>query len=404
MKIKAGTHPLRQRETSLLKAGFPPEKKSTLQAEGDAGRDRLDLSLKQAEEKPGELKKWTVLAYLGADNNLGTAQMANMQRMSAAGSGPEVNIAAQLDVKGGGASRFKLGKSRSVPQLVKRFGPTDSGDPKVFEDFLKWGIKNYPAQNYLIVIGSHGGGIKGVIQDDTSDSLMPIPDFKQALKTAEKAGGVDKSQVNLLFDACLMGQTEVAYEFQEVADTMIASEQSIISASFPYRSLIAQLASQEPQQTLESIPGMVNSLKVPNIALLKLNKMPGVKKSVEKLAAALLKTPAPPQAVKEIITRDTRNFSVARGRKPYMNFIDLYDLAEKLKNSPEIQDKKLKSAAASVMKAVDKAVVERQSSSDAHGLSIYASGDQADYEEFKYARLAFAQDSLWPKAMKKFAG
>ena len=34
----------------------------------------------------------------------------------------------------------------------------DCGDPKVLTDFLKWGMKKYPAKHYLVDVWNHGGG------------------------------------------------------------------------------------------------------------------------------------------------------------------------------------------------------------------------------------------------------
>jgi len=383
-------------------------KKPSFPAPASEAELTRDQAVLQQDGEQASPKKWTILAYLGADNNLQTAQTANLQRMIDAGANSQVNILAQIDYKDKPrALRYTI-PEKGRPFKATELGKINSADPAVLADFLGWGMKNYPAQNYLVVIGSHGGGFKGVIRDDTDGDLMSISNLQKALKKAETESGTSKAQVSLLFDACLMGQTEVAYELKDAAEIMIASEQTITAGSFPYRAIIPELSFREPEKTVDSIFELAGKydrygMKIPNLAAVKLDKMPEVKKAVEKMAKALLATKTDSGVIKQII-RDTRSFHQGADRKPYVNFIDLYDFAENLNQNPQVQDLKLKTATSSVMKSVKEAVFKQSGPEDTHGLSIYASSEKADYREFKYLKIAFARNSLWPKAMEKFGG
>lgn len=93
--------------------------------------------------------------------------------------------------------------------------------PEHLEKSLLLAMKKYPAQNYLIVIDSHGSGFPGVIFDCKEKSFMPIKDFRQAVQNAEKAAGVDKGQVVLGFDTCLQGEAEALYEMKDLAEYIV---------------------------------------------------------------------------------------------------------------------------------------------------------------------------------------
>ena len=104
---------------------------------------------------------WTVMVYLAGDNNLDGAGVVDLMEMKKVGSANGINVVAQFDRAGGKGTtkRYFLRKGTTLPaDVVKDLGETDSGDPAVLEDFLKWGIKTYPAQHYLAVLWNHGAG------------------------------------------------------------------------------------------------------------------------------------------------------------------------------------------------------------------------------------------------------
>jgi cysteine peptidase C11 family protein len=55
--------------------------------------------------------------------------------------------------------RYYLRKGTSMQaDSVQSLGETNCGDPAVLEDFIKWGIANYPAEHYAVVLWNHGAG------------------------------------------------------------------------------------------------------------------------------------------------------------------------------------------------------------------------------------------------------
>ncbi|HWZ73635.1 MAG TPA: clostripain-related cysteine peptidase [Casimicrobiaceae bacterium] len=104
---------------------------------------------------------WTIMVYLAGDNNLDGAGVADLREMKKVGSSASVNVIAQFDRAGsrGTTKRFYLRKGTELPKdAVQDLGETDTGDPRVLCDFFRWGVKNYPARHYLLVIWNHGAG------------------------------------------------------------------------------------------------------------------------------------------------------------------------------------------------------------------------------------------------------
>ena len=77
------------------------------------------------------------------------------------GSTSEINVVAQFDREGGGegTKRFFLRKGTTLNKdVVEDLGETNTGDPSVLKSFIQWGIDNYPANRYLLIVWNHGNG------------------------------------------------------------------------------------------------------------------------------------------------------------------------------------------------------------------------------------------------------
>jgi hypothetical protein len=106
-------------------------------------------------------KQWTVMVYLAGDNNLDGAAMVDLKEMKKVGSGPAVDVVAQLDRQGEshGTKRYHLRKGTALSDdVAEDLGETNMGDPGVLESFLRWGMKNYPAKKLLVILWNHGAG------------------------------------------------------------------------------------------------------------------------------------------------------------------------------------------------------------------------------------------------------
>ena len=94
-------------------------------------------------------------------------------------------------------------------------------DPRVFGEFLDWGIANYPAERYALLLFDHGGSFYGFGGDDQdglggANALKPRA-FRKEIQRSLDIAGVEKFDF-INFFACLMGATEVLDAFDGLCD------------------------------------------------------------------------------------------------------------------------------------------------------------------------------------------
>jgi hypothetical protein len=202
--------------------------------------------------KTDNVKEWNVLVYMAGDNTLEENMSRNMADLEKIGSNEMVNILVQFD-RGSrqhrgispwdGARRFYITKSDNPDEIkspVKgEIGEVDTSNPDHLKYFILWAHKEYPSKHTIIIVSDHGGGFAGVANDDSSKSVMNIPDLKKAIDEARTTLGKDKFDI-IGFDCCLMGQSEVAYQLKDQAKIMIGSEEAEGNGGWPYSSILGE--------------------------------------------------------------------------------------------------------------------------------------------------------------------
>jgi len=413
-------------------------------------QDRVILSGKKAGKagaseasSRSRKKNWTVLCYFAGDCNLEEQMAKDIVMLETAGSSPEMNILAQFDrgenpsLQLGGKpgsvryyiEHFKLqpgdldGYSRYNPPVLHRaftrepsrlhdritspelkdLGPTDSADPKALQEFLEYGLKNYPAKNYLICVYGHGAGIGGLVTDEGPENqhdTIALPEFKKAVKSAQEAAGVDKNRVILALESCQMSQAETAYEFKDLAARMLAPQSSSVW-DFP-TPLVQEGAGgynlEEMSRRLFA-EGKIHP-DLATLSLLNLQKAPGLKKPVIDFIRAVKTSPESPQKLKSIFQTESRpDFSPGSPVCHYAS--DFTNLAGLILKDPEIKDPKLKKAASRLKAALNKIVVDSfvnpkmEISRDPRGLGVMTAADPQVLGDYQYCELAFPRDTGW---------
>ena len=232
----------------------------------DGGSDRALTGASKKEEEKAE-KEWTFMVYLNADNDLESAGIKDINEMEKIGSGDKINIIVQCDrspeydeSNGNwiGARRFYIQKDDDFSKInskeIANLGESvDMGDPAVLTDFIKWGVKNYPAKKYALVIWNHGSGwkfqnarfspVKGISYDESSGNHLDNFKLTAALAEGVKLNGGKKFDI-IIMDACLMAMVEIAYQIKDSAKVYIASEEVAPADGMPYDSILAKLAAR----------------------------------------------------------------------------------------------------------------------------------------------------------------
>ena len=191
-----------------------------------------------------DMKEWTFMVYLDADNNLDSAGVDDILEMETVGSTSDVNIVVLFDrwfeeCKFNGTAMLYIhkGYNETIWGGWTNEYELNMGDPKTLSWFINYVVEKYPAEKYALIIWDHGGNWEGVCWDWTDNDYLTIPEVAEALSMANV-------KIDLLaFDACLMAGVEVAYEISLTGNVgiLVASEDFVPWDGFPYDLILADL-------------------------------------------------------------------------------------------------------------------------------------------------------------------
>lgn len=337
---------------------------------------------------------WTVLFYTAADNNLEGVLVRLMNEVEAIGSTDEVNFVAAVDRHPGYYSGsgdwsdtryFRLEQDSNLflltsPVLVE-LGELNTGKAETLQEFIEWGITEFPARHYALVISDHGGGWQGASADETSDDQMiGSAGLRRAIGNALGNVGLDKLDL-IVFNACLMGQLEVWSLLAPYADYGVASEEityGMDGLSWVMRNLVddPNLSPEEVGRQLVQAFGDANSRlergATLTMSVVQLDQLPGLQKAIDVLARALAKHLDDAQIILAVAQGAAHAPSFADTDRDFFGMIDLRSfllIVQKLAKSPEVVR-----SAQQARQALEDTVLERFAGEDVPsvgGLSVF---------------------------------
>jgi hypothetical protein len=339
---------------------------------------------------------WTVLVFVAADNNLEPAGLFDLNEMEAVGSSERVNIIAEIDrsadyVDWDGdwteARRYYVQQDQDpeviTSPVIENLGEVDSGDAEAMADFAIWGITNYPAEKYMLVLWDHGGAWITHSSDEDTGNDISLPELTTALDRVKAETGLDKFEL-LGFDMCLMGQLEVFQTIAPYARYSVGAEETEPGAGWFY--LFLEQLIQDPSMTgaelgphiveyfMEFLREALGDQDIFGLGAVDLGQSEAMSTAVDQFYQAIN---ANPEAVMSAVA-DARNNTISYGGfddPEYLDVwssIDLYQFADLLKQvstEPAVQ-----TAAQGVMEAVDALVLYEDNSEPlaaSHGVAVY---------------------------------
>lgn len=348
------------------------------------------------EQQRQQTASWTVMVFIAGDNNLEEAALYDINEMEAVGSSPDVNILVEIDraedytdMDGDwtDARRYYIQQDSDLDVIsspvVEDLGETNSGSAETMADFAIWGMTNYPAEKYMLILWDHGGAWMGHFSDDESGDDTNLPELVSALDRVKTQTGVDKFEV-IGFDMCLMGQAEVFESLVPYAHYGIGSEENEPGAGWFYV-FLEQLVNNPTIGGAEVGRHVVDYYmyffreiwgldEAYGLGAVDLAQSGGLIAALDTLNAAIS---ANPTAALSAIA-DARNNTVSYGGfddPQYYDFwssVDLYQFSELLSTITTQPD--LQAAAQGVMRAIDSFVVHQDHHeilAGSHGVSIY---------------------------------
>jgi len=339
---------------------------------------------------------WTVMVFIAADNNLEPAGLMDINEMEAVGSSPDVNILVEIDrsedyVDFDGdwteARRYYIQQDQDLETInspvVMNLGEVNSGSADTVADFATWGITNYPAEKYMLVLWDHGGAWISHASDEESGDDITLPELFGALENVIAQTGIGQFEV-LGFDMCLMGQMEVFQTIAPFARYGIGSQENEPGPGWFYvflDELIQNPAMDGAALSAEVIDYFMYFFEeiwasddLYGLGAVDLSRSGEMANAVNQFADAVR---ANPQAVLSPIA-DARNNTLSYGGFDDPQYydvwssVDLYQFADLLSGiavSPEIQQ-----ASQGIMQAVDSYVIHERHVAGldgSHGVSIY---------------------------------
>lgn len=370
-------------------------------------------------EQASQRAKWTILVYLDADNDLESAGMTNLNQMEAVGSTNDVHIIVQMDrIQGYDSSggdwtdtrRYLVTRDsdmsamRSTRLDDEPLGELDMADWRTLRHFVEWGMREFPADHYCLILWDHGTGwqfraasalprAKYIIADDTTYSHMNITELAQALRGLK----VDV----IAFDACLMQQIEVAYEIRDSASYMAGSPAAEPSPGYNYQTLLSRIsgATTPIEFGRAIVADYARTYPVPKRAithsLLDLGRVGDLADSVSALAQVFASST--PSTAFDEAREASLNYSTADGgtNRAYLDLLAYARRCARAAGSPADGALRALEVAFGAVVVVE---THNPDTESATGLGIYVPRPLS-YDS-NYGQLQFARDTSWDEWLK----
>jgi len=344
-------------------------------------------------------RKWTVLVYLNAKNDLESYSILNLNQMEAVADNPAVTVAVEMGRLASsnptaagtwvGTKRFTIVHDND-PNIVTSFNtspyvddlpPTNMGSAAALADFISWGKRTFPAEHYMVVLWDHGNGWR-------ARAATPVMAQPRAISLDDEFGtnisgkdlpiGLASSTPTdiVAMDACLMQMLEVGYQIRNNCSYIVASEENVPGPGYPYDTWLAPLAANPAMSPRDFASIIANQTVQYYLAreslithsVVNTAQLPQLATAVDNFAGALMGiTATEPTAL-----TDARDGADYFGSPYYTDYKDLYDYADQV--ASKVQSNEVKNAAAAVKIAVGNAVVTNAIGTyhtRARGISIY---------------------------------
>jgi len=351
-------------------------------------------------------KKWLVIHYGGADNDLANNILFDVDELEYVGSDVNNHLVSVIDLgnynnsfRGAGIFYVKQDNNYGLitSPIIKKLGQVNMADPVFMSNILKEIIKAFPAEHIAIFVGSHSGGWEGAIKDNGAGvKLMSIGHIREALESVAKEIG--KKIDVLAFDSCYMAMAEVGYELKNAVKYMVASEARIESKGYNYTNLFSRI--KNIQKTTNIDPRdfskmVVNAAKeysedVKTISAVDLEKAKDLANAINSFAETVINKPNDIKKIREKRSQVQEFATYFRDLKDFMRLI-----VEDKTISEEVRNK-----AQEVIKKVDEYILAEfhvGKYPGANGVSIELPLE--DNTPRVYYETLFAKDTKWDEML-----
>ena len=191
----------------------------------------------------------TIIVYMAADNDLSDDALNDLEEIKQSYTGSSINLNLNFVVFADllNETPFLLKINNKSSEIIQTYPELNSADPMELRNILSEIIEMYPADELGLILWSHGTSWL-----PAGSSLRSFGEDKgKQMNITDLAENLPAKFDFIIFDACLMGSVEVAYELKDKTDYIIASSTETIFEGFPYNRIIPELL--QPTINLQSI-------------------------------------------------------------------------------------------------------------------------------------------------------
>ncbi|NJN86203.1 MAG: hypothetical protein HC881_07660 [Leptolyngbyaceae cyanobacterium SL_7_1] len=355
--------------------------------------------------------QWTVMVYMAGDT-LETFGIEDFLEMSAIGSTKDVNVVVQFDRTAGFDSSYDnwtdtrrgLIRAGDTPGATwgTSIGEVNMGATSSLSDFVTWGMDNYQADNYALVMWGHGSGFDVSYDDITGDSIS-AKELNQVLSNTP-------DPIDLVgADACLMATTEFAYEIKDSATFLVGSQELEPGQGWNYTPVLSDLTSNPALSAVDlgssilnhygqyyqsvGFNGLDETLSVINLASLRSDQPGNLATAVNGFASTVMGG-ATQRDLQFLDWYRDRHVSFGDG---YYDYGDIGTIFSGIANDGRVSSG-IRTAAQTVVDALGTAIANNYAAvaNTATGLSLYFSNKGYNPDlTYSSGNLDFAADTLW---------
>ncbi|MFA6262840.1 MAG: clostripain-related cysteine peptidase [Candidatus Babeliales bacterium] len=311
--------------------------------------------------------KWTIVAYVQADNDLSPFAVYNINNMQLAPLGEGINMLVQWDQPDNNKTwRYRIVKGGRIEDASLS---AEMGINPVNElvDMMRWAKAKYDAEKFAVILWNHGSGVidprykkidrfyaigmsqlpfkrmvpwleipgleiqspRGILFDYSQNTYATNQDLTKAFSRI-RTEVLGKNVAIVGMDACLMAMIEVGLQISNYADILVGSQETEPGQGWAYSGFLNALCAN-PKATSAQLASFIVSAygafyqknRTPDFtqSAIDLHKLEPLKKNIISLIASIA-------ACKKADAKNTKSMIVA-ARKSSLSFevsdyIDLY--------------------------------------------------------------------------------
>ena len=189
--------------------------------------------------KPATGATWTVLMYLCGGTTSDDIINETFNELTSTDYSENINIIVETGGKQEWGThgidtdynqRFLMQKQSMF--LAAQTAAKNMASSDVLTDFIMWGIANYPAEHYMLIVNGQGGGaMRGAAIDAKTGDILTVEDVTVALSMTGRQFDM------VAFDSSFMSSIETAAQLAPYAQYMVASEDIMCPYGFDYAAI-----------------------------------------------------------------------------------------------------------------------------------------------------------------------